>query len=90
MKAVLIIDMSDDIDISKMRIGGDGNIYYMRDGERASIVGNIRNIKPMPSKKETDIETDLSSGDDYISGYKDGYNRGVDAGWNRCLEEIQK
>lgn len=90
MKAVLVFEMPDDIDISKMRIGGDGNIYYMRDGERASIVGNIRNIKPMPSKKETDIETDLSSGDDYISGYKDGYKRGVDVGWNRCVSEISE
>ena len=45
-------------------------------------------LKQMPSKRETDIETDLSSGDDYISGYKDGYNRGVDVGWNRCVSEL--
>ena len=47
-------------------------------------------LKQMPPKKEIDIETDLSSisGNDYISGYKDGYNRGVDVGWNRCLDEI--
>lgn len=50
MKAVLVIDMPNDIDISKLKIGGDGNIYYIRDGEKASIVGNIKNIKPLPQK----------------------------------------
>lgn len=48
MKAVLVIDMPNDIDINKLKIGGDGNIYYIRDGEKASIVGNIKNIKPLP------------------------------------------
>lgn len=41
-------------------------------------------LKPLPQKKETDIETDLSSGDDYISGYKDGYKEG----FNACLDAI--
>lgn len=50
MKAILVINMPNDADISKLRIGGDGNIYYMRDGERASIVGNIKNIKLLPQK----------------------------------------
>ena len=56
MKAILVIDMPNDIDISKVRIGGDGNIYYMRDGERASIIGNIRNIKPLPKRKNEYID----------------------------------
>ena len=50
MKVVLVIDMPNDIDISKLKIGGDGNIYYIRDGEKASIVGNFKNIKPLPQK----------------------------------------
>ena len=29
MKAILVINMPNDIDISKLKIGGDGNIYYM-------------------------------------------------------------
>lgn len=74
MKAILVIDVPNDIDISKLKIGGDGNIYFMRDGERASIVGNIRNIKPMPQKKEHQDEID------YDYGYIDG--------WNACVEEI--
>jgi len=56
VKAVLVIDIPNDIDISKVRIGGDGNIYYMRDGERASIVGNIKNIKPLPKHKNEYID----------------------------------
>ena len=56
MKAILVINMPNDADISKLRIGGDGNIYYMRDGERASIVGNIRNIKPLPKRKNEYID----------------------------------
>ena len=73
MKAILVINMPNDIDISKVRIGGDGNIYYMRDGERASIVGNIRNIKPLPQKMP---RNELGN----MSLYK--------SGWNACLDEI--
>lgn len=77
MKSVLVIEMPNDIDISKMRIGGDGNIYYIRDGERASIVGNIRNIKPLPEPKDIGYPND-----DYDVGFGDG--------WDACLKEIQK
>lgn len=77
MKAILVIDMPDDIAIGKVRIGGDGNIYFIRDSERASIVGNIRNIKPLPQRKEQGYPTD-----DYAIGKADG--------WNLCLEEINK
>lgn len=75
MKAILVIEMPDDVDIDKVRIGGDGNIYFMRDGEKASIVGNIRNIKPMPQRIEQGYPTD-----DYTIGKADG--------WNACLKEI--
>jgi len=77
MKSVLVIEMLDDIDISKMRIGGDGNIYYIRDGERASILGNIRNIKPLPEPKDI--------------GYpNDDYDVGFASGWDACLKELEK
>lgn len=75
MKAILVIDVPNDIDISKVRIGGDGNIYYIRDGERASIVGNIRNIKPLPEPKDIGYPND-----DYDVGFADG--------WDACLKEI--
>ena len=103
MKAVLVIDMPDDCPVCPMAhwnkldefTGCDavsGKKYAINDKEYAESSNRPSwcPLKQMPSKKETDIETDLSSGDDYISGYKDGYNRGVDAGWNRCLEEIRK
>lgn len=73
MKAVLVIDIPNDIDISQLRIGGDGNIYYIRNGERASIVGNIKNIKPLPEKLR--------------EGAYGGIYR-YDEGWNQCLDEI--
>ena len=73
MKAILVINMPNDADISKVRTGGDGNIYYMRDGERASIVGNIKNIKPLPQKMP---RNELGN----MSLYK--------SGWNACLDEI--
>lgn len=77
MKAVLVLDIPNDIDISKMKIGGDGNIYYMRDGERASIVGNIKNIKPLPQKLKLRIQRE------WITDY-DRY----EIGYNACLDKI--
>lgn len=77
MKAVLVIEMPNDTNFSKLRIGGDGNIYFMREGERASIIGNIKNIKPMPEMKEEGYPND-----DYTIGKADG--------WNACLKEIEK
>jgi len=73
MKAILVMEIPNDLDISKVRIGGDGNIYFMRDGEKASIVGNIRNIKPMPQKMNL------------VDAFKmEEFARG----WNDCLEQI--
>lgn len=89
MKAILVVEMPDDVDISKVMIGGDGNIYFMRDGERGSIIGNIRNIKPMP--KEFTVES--------LSEEKQGITKLVlnlatmkvfADGYNACLEEINK
>ena len=83
MKAVLVIDMPDDIDISKVKIGGDGNIYYIRDGERASIIGNIKNIKPLP--EECDDATEIYNAHGEIDCYQlTEYARG----YNACLKEI--
>ncbi len=81
MKAVIVIDIPNDIDINKMRIGGDGNIYYIRDGESASIVGNIKNIKPLPQKKS--IELACKKEDE-----GNEYGAGLIVGWNDCLREI--
>lgn len=78
MKAILVIEMPNDLDISKVRIGGDGNIYFMRDGEKASIVGNIRNIKPMPQKSGL-VHQDVD-GWCKLSEYS--------RGWNDCIDEI--
>jgi len=78
VKAILVIDMPNDADISKMRTGGDGNIYYIRDGERASIVSNIKNIKPLPQKKETRCAIQYS-------GLAEEYRK---EGWNECLDAI--
>lgn len=81
MKAVLVLDIPNDIDISKVKIGGDGNIYYIRDGERASIVGNIKNIKPLPHKKSIELACQKEEeGNDYGAG--------LIVGWNDCLSEI--
>ena len=76
MKAVLVIDVPDDINISQLRIGGDGNIYYIRDGEKASIVGNIRNIKPLPHRK------------DECYRYGELAKNEFAVGFNACLEKI--
>ena len=69
MKAVLVIDMPEDFDYRRCSIGGDGNIYYEREGEqRASIIGNIRNLRPLPQKYCAD-------GDDIEeSSYWQGWN----------------
>ena len=87
MKAVLVVDMPKNCAECKlMYLQGIGeSICNAVDWEERP---SWCPLKRMPEKKETDIETDLSSGDDYISGYKDGYNRGVDAGWNRCVSEL--
>lgn len=89
MKAILVVEMPDDVDISKVMIGGDGNIYFMRDGERGSIIGNIRNIKPMPMEftveklsKEEQNSTKLVTNMATMKVFADG--------WNACLEEINK
>lgn len=67
--------MPNDADVSKVRTGGDGNIYYMRDGERASIIGNIRNIKPLPREL------------DYVCDWEDA-EISFRQGWNACLDKI--
>lgn len=66
-KSILIIDMPEDFDYRRCSFGGDGNIYYERKGEqRTSIIGNIKNLKPMP---EYVIPGDFS--DEYGVGWND-------------------
>lgn len=81
MKAVLIINMPKDFDYRRCSIGGDGNIYYEREGEqRVSIIGNVKNLKLLPQKKETRNAIQYS-------GLAEEYRK---EGWNDCLREIEK
>ena len=78
MRSILIINVPEDFDYRKCSIGGDGNIYYEREGEqRTSIIGNIKNLKPLPNPI-TEYEVKVSF--DYDSDYA--------LGWNNCLKEI--
>lgn len=72
-KAILVISVPEDFDYRRCSIGGDGNIYYERkDEQRTSIIGNIKNLKPMPRKKLV------------LLGDEDKTN----VGWNLCIDEI--
>ena len=52
MKSILVINVPEDFEYWRCSIGGDGNIYYEREGEqRTSIIGNIKNLKQLPQKK---------------------------------------
>ena len=74
MKAILVINIPEDFDYRRCSIGGDGNIYYEREGEhRTSIIGNIKNLKPIPEPK-------------YLT---EEYEYGMyDHGWDDCLTKI--
>ena len=57
MKAILILNLDNIDDVKYCQIGGDGNIYLIRPNEnRASIVGKIKNLKPMPKIKEPSVD----------------------------------
>ena len=81
MKAILVINVPDDFladpsNAYRLQIGGDAKVYYVRQGEkRGSIIGDTRDIKPMPDRKEEGYPND-----DYTIGKADG--------WNACLYEI--
>lgn len=77
MKAILVIDMPDGVNVNDVIIGGNGNIYFMGEGWKTSIVGNIKKIKPMPEKL------------DYASDWED-VEISFRQGWNACLEELEK
>lgn len=82
MKAILVIDVPDDFladpsDAYRLQIGGDAKVYYVRQGEkRGSIIGDTRDIKPMPQEL------------DYASDWEDEEII-FRQGWNACLEEIE-
>lgn len=77
MKAILTVEIPEHFDPRYCQIGGDGNIYYKRDGERASIIGNMNNLKLMPDRKEEGYPND-----DYTISKADG--------WNACIiKEIE-
>lgn len=80
MKAVLVINVPEDFDYRRCSIGGDGNIYYEREGEqRASIVGNIKNLRPLPQKKH-----------DGLVFKSDGtaFTQEMEIGWNAYRDAI--
>ena len=85
MKYVLVIDVPEPLESEDVKV--DYLCYY----HCGNIIENKIDVfpKPLPQKREIDIEVDLACGDGYESGYKDGYNRGVDIGFNKCLKEIQ-
>lgn len=92
MKAILVIDMPDGINVNDVIIGGDGNIYFMREGWKELIVGNIKNIKPMP-RKLPEVYCDS------MWGWNKILDRMIEEqikiedfakGWNACIEEIEK
>lgn len=59
MKAILMINVHEDFDYRRCSIGGDGNIYYERkDEQRTSIIGNIKNLKPLPQGHGRLIDAD--------------------------------
>ena len=76
MKAILVLNMPKDFDYRRCSIGGDGNIYYERKGEqRTSIIGNIKNLKPMPTQV---IDRNAFAIENKYMNYQDGYNACID------------
>ena len=64
-------------DAYRLRIGGDAKVYYVRQGEkRGSIIGDTRDIKPMPQKKKPK---------DPDETWEELHQRW---GYNACLEDI--
>lgn len=84
MKAVLVIDVPECIctycPIYNM---GDSNDDY-----RDLWCSKGCLLKPLPEMIDADAETDMSGGYDYASGYRDGWNRGIEIGWNRYRKAI--
>ena len=83
MKAVLVLDIPDDFladpsNAYRLQIGGDAKVYYVRQGEkRGSIIGDTRDIKPLPQKLKLRIQRE------WITDY-DRY----EIGYNACLDKI--
>ena len=81
MRSILIINVPEDFDYRKCIIGGDGNIYYEREGEqRTSIIGNIKNLRPLPPRMDEDTYYHRAK---FICDWKERAE-----GWNDCLKEI--
>lgn len=85
MESILVLNVPEDFDYRRCSIGGDGNIYYEREGEqRTSIIGNIKNLKPMPQKNKYDIKKYATV--DYENNVTLGHYLNI--GWNECMDEI--
>ena len=84
MKAILIINTPDDFDYRRCSMGGDGNIYYDREDEqRTSIIGNIKNLKPMPYKK-----IHIGKYNVWEIEEEDKEMLVENRGYNKCIDEI--
>ena len=100
MKAVLVVDMPTSCEDCHLRLAldryrcintkenrlrwcGDEDGFYTSDTKPSWCP-----LRPLPQKADKGMEVDISGGDDYESGYIHGWHRGVDKGWNDCLEEI--
>lgn len=94
MKAIIVIDMPKVC--GECRASFYGDVWYCYAGEyrRPLFTENIQEkpswcpLRPLPQKADKGMEVDISGGDDYESGYIHGWHRGVDKGWNDCLDEI--
>ena len=85
MKVALIFDIPDDIDINKCEVGGDGNIYYLHEGEkRYSIVANIHKSK----LKQIDLDAIEDEHPYRIPGDRDSYCQ-YNEGWEDAVNRIR-
>lgn len=87
--AVALINVPDDADINELCITFDLERMLSQDGDVETIWGCISEpLRRLPEMIDADTETDMSGGDDYASGYRDGWKRGIEIGWNRYRKAI--
>ena len=79
MKAVFVFDADKDE-------FGEAVAMITTEGYTTSFARGV--VRPLPEMKDADDETDMSGGDDYASGYRDGWDRGIEIGWNRYRKTI--
>ena len=88
MKSIMLVDTPKSCSMCKVR-----NICEVWNEELVKWKGyndRLDNcpLRPLPEKKNIDIEPVLSSGNTYEDGYNDGIEHSFDIGWNACIDEI--